>query len=156
MPGRDKRVHVLGRRCKHTRNACNAYLRTLRCRSSPKNYSVPDVPSRRWFAGFLAGFFDAEGSYIDGIMRLSNTNKEIICWLERSLREFGFRYVVEHIDRKLTKPIDYVRVTGGLVEHLRFFHTVDPAITRKRDISGQAVKSKARLDVVASNLSARR
>src|SRR6266446_4203334 len=33
-------------------------------------------------------------------------------------------------------------------EHLRFFHSVDPAIVRKRDIAGQAVKSEARLGVV--------
>ena len=43
------------------------------------------------------------------------------------------------------KPVDYVRIVGGLREHLRFLHTVDPAITRKRDISGQAVKSTAKL-----------
>ena len=73
---------------------------------------------------------------------------EIIAWLERSLAEFEFRYVIEHQHRTLTKPIDVVRLPGGLVEHLRFFHTVDPAITRKRDISGQAVKSQAQLEVV--------
>jgi len=32
---------------------------------------------------------------------------------------------------------------------LRFFHTVDPAISRKRDISGQAVKTSARLAVTS-------
>jgi DNA repair photolyase len=37
---------------------------------------------------------------------------------------------------------------GGLREHLRFFHSVDPAISRKLDIAGQAVKSGARLKVV--------
>jgi DNA repair photolyase len=42
-----------------------------------------------------------------------------------------------------------VRVLGGLKEHLRLFHTIDPAITRKRDISAQAVKSEARLGVVS-------
>jgi DNA repair photolyase len=41
-----------------------------------------------------------------------------------------------------------VRVRGGLREHLRFFHTVGPCITRKRDIEGQAVKSAAKLGVV--------
>src|SRR5204862_139806 len=48
-----------------------------------------------------------------------------------------------------SKPIDVVRLTGGLREHLRFFHSVDPAIVRKRDIAGQAVKSDARLGVVS-------
>lgn len=39
-----------------------------------------------------------------------------------------------------------LRVRGGLQEHLRFFHFVDPAISRKRDIEGQAI-DEARLRV---------
>jgi DNA repair photolyase len=42
-----------------------------------------------------------------------------------------------------------VRLLGGLREHLRFFHTVDPAITRKRTIEGAAIKSTAPLRVVS-------
>src|SRR5205823_4449523 len=38
---------------------------------------------------------------------------------------------------------------GGLREHLRFFHTVSLAISRKLDIDGQAVKSDAPLKVVS-------
>jgi DNA repair photolyase len=38
------------------------------------------------------------------------------------------------------KPVQVVRVRRGLREHLRFFHTVDPAITRKMNIEGQALK----------------
>ncbi len=38
---------------------------------------------------------------------------------------------------------------GGLTENLRFFHTVDPAITRKRSIEGAAIKSTARLGVAS-------
>ena len=109
----------------------------------------PDNPKRRWHAGFLAGIFDAEGSYSGGVLRISNTNAEIVAWIEQSLREFGFRYVIEHADRNPGKPIDVVRLTVGLREHLRFFHTVDPAISRKRDIDGQAVKSQARLGVTS-------
>jgi DNA repair photolyase len=110
--------------------------------------SWPQNPSRQWHAGFLAGFFDAEGSYSLGVLRMSNTNPEMVSRLERSLAEFRFKYVIEHVHRTLTKPIDVVRLLGGLVEHLRFFHTVDPAITRKREIAGQAVKSQAQLGVV--------
>src|SRR3989449_7179121 len=62
---------------------------------------------------------------------------------------FNFRFMVEPIPRQNSKPIEYVRVVGGLREHLRFFHVVDPAIVRKRDISGQAVKSEAHLGVVS-------
>jgi DNA repair photolyase len=108
-----------------------------------------DSPSRSWRAGFLAGIFDAEGSYSDGIIRISNTDPEIIGCIIESLRAFDFKYIVEHIPREVTKPIDVVRVVGGLREHLRFFHTFDPAISRKRDISQQAVKSTAGLGVVS-------
>jgi DNA repair photolyase len=108
----------------------------------------PSFP-RQWAAGFLAGIFDAEGSYSDSALRISNTDGDIISWIERCLQAFGFRYVVEHTKLEQAKPVDVVRVAGGLREHLRFFHTVDPAITRKRDISGQAVRSEARLKVVS-------
>lgn len=43
----------------------------------------------------------------------------------------------------------YIRVRGGLSDHLRFFRACDPSIGRKRDIAGQAVKSRAKLNVVA-------
>ena len=43
----------------------------------------------------------------------------------------------------------YVRLRGGLREHLRFFHTTDPAITRKRTITGTALKSDAKTKVVS-------
>jgi DNA repair photolyase len=109
----------------------------------------PSAPSPEWSAGFLAGIFDAEGSYSDGILRISNTDSEIISWTTRCLRHFGFDFVLEHIHHDDRKPIDCLRLTGGLRAHLRFFHTVDPAIVRKRDISGQAVKSTARLGVVS-------
>jgi DNA repair photolyase len=65
------------------------------------------------------------------------------------MRDFGFSFVVEQVHFEHRKPMDIVRLTGGLKEHLRFFHTFDPAILRKLDITGQAVKSDARLGVVS-------
>ena len=109
----------------------------------------PSAPSREWSAGFLAGVYDAEGSYSCGILRITNTDPEIIAWVARCLRGFGFGFVVENVHDETRKPIDTVRLVGGLREHLRFFHSVDPAIVRKRDITGQAVKSGARLGVVS-------
>lgn len=109
----------------------------------------PGTPSHEWAAGFLAGVFDAEGSYSQGVLRISNTDQEIIAWIDRCLRLFDFRFVLEHVSRERSKSITVVRLTGGLREHLRFFHGVEPAITRKRDIVGQAVKSDARLGVVS-------
>src|SRR5205807_2949143 len=109
----------------------------------------PTVPSREWSAGFLAGIYDAEGSYGDGILRISNTDSEIVGWIGHCLTALGLRFAVEHVHRDITKPIGVVRLLGGLREHLRFFHSVDPAILRKREIAGQAVKSEAKLGIVS-------
>ncbi|HEX4268086.1 MAG TPA: PA0069 family radical SAM protein [Steroidobacteraceae bacterium] len=109
----------------------------------------PPAPSRCWSAGFLAGIFDAEGSFSNGILRISNTNLQIIDWICRCLREFGFRFAVEEPTGERAKPIKVVRLVGGLPEHLRFFHLLDPAISRKLDIEGRAVKSEARLRIAS-------
>ncbi len=109
--------------------------------------TLMSAASRNWHAGFLAGIFDAEGSYSGGILRIPNTDPEIVGWIGTSLSRFGFRYCIDHEPRENLRSIDRVRVLGGLREHLRLFHSTDPAILRKRDIAGQAVKSEARLDV---------
>jgi len=79
----------------------------------------------------------------------SNTDPEIVSWIRRCLFDFNFSSVIEHIHHDDRKPIDVVRLKGGLREHLRFFHTVSPAIRGKLDIEGQAVKSDARLGVLS-------
>jgi DNA repair photolyase len=109
----------------------------------------PISPSHFWSAGYLAGMFDAEGCYSQGVLRISNTDQQIINRICDALREWQFRFVVEHTRRDSVKAVKVVRVVGGLREHLRFFHSVEPAITRKREILGQAVKSAARLRVVS-------
>jgi len=106
----------------------------------------PENPTLDWRKGFLAGIFDAEGSY-SGSLRIPNTDPEIINWAVSSLKTLGFDYVVE--PRNLPHGIVYIRLRGGLPEVLRFFHTVDPAITRKRSIEGVALKSDAKLRVAA-------
>jgi DNA repair photolyase len=105
---------------------------------------------RSWQAGFLAGIFDAEGSYSDGMLQLPNSDAAIIGKTADALKALGFRCCIEpyaaHASRK---PIDVVRVLGGLQEHLRLLHTVRPAIAGKYDIAGQAVEHSARLRVVS-------
>jgi DNA repair photolyase len=107
----------------------------------------PQRASPAWSAGFLAGIFDAEGSYSQGALRIVNTDSEIIDWTCRCLQALGFRYTLEHRAPGRARPMSVVRVDGGLRAHLRFFHCVDNAITRKRDIAGQALKSSAELGV---------
>lgn len=109
----------------------------------------PLSASPEWAAGFLAGIFDAEGGYNEGILRITNTDRDIINWIGRSLTALNFRFAVEHLHYETRKDMEVIRLLGGLREHLRFFHTVDPAIVRKRDISGQAVKSDTSLGVVS-------
>jgi DNA repair photolyase len=104
----------------------------------------PRHPNADWVKGFLAGIFDAEGSF-GHVIRICNTDPEIIDWITYCLRRLGFPHVIE--DRKLANGLKVVRLAGGLTEHLRFFHTVDPAITRKRSIEGLAIKNPANLRV---------
>jgi DNA repair photolyase len=112
--------------------------------------SWPNAPSAEWCKGFLAGIFDAEGTcHRNGALRISNTDQAIIDQITSCLRRFGFCFVRETRDLNRVKPVTYVRLVGGLREHLRFFHTVDPAITRKRSIEGTAIKSNAPLRVVS-------
>ena len=108
----------------------------------------PRFPCRDWLCGFLAGIFDAEGSYSrHGIWRVPNTDPKIIAWTTRALAALGFQYMLEPTGRP--NGIVVVRLRGGLKEAMRFFHTTDPAITRKRSIEGVAIKSDANLRVAA-------
>ena len=106
----------------------------------------PSSPSVDWQKGFLAGIFDAEGSYGDSL-RISSTDRAIVGWTIASMAALGFGAAAERTDR--TNNLTYVRLRGGLKEVLRFFHTTDPAITRKRTIDDMAIKSDARLNVVS-------
>ena len=107
----------------------------------------PARPSDAWRKGFLAGIFDAQGSCSRGVIRIPNTDRAILDAIKVCLKRFGLSHVVEPvIDRR--KPLMCIRLTGGLRERLRFFLTVDPAITRKRVIpEGFALKSAAHLRV---------
>ena len=104
----------------------------------------PRTPRAEWSKGFLAGIFDAEGCH-SGSLRISNTDDEIIGWTTNSLRQLGFPFVLENHGRP--NALQTVRLLGGLPQVMRFLLTVDPAITRKREIDGIAVKSKAPLRV---------
>ncbi len=107
----------------------------------------PSSPSVSWRKGFMAGIFDAEGSYRDNVLRIHNTDVEIIGCVVSCLESFGFDFGIEIAGKNRARPVKVVRVRGGLKEHLRFFHTFDPAISRKRDIEGTAIKSAVDLAI---------
>ena len=104
----------------------------------------PLVPNVDWGRGFLAGIFDAEGCRSAYVLRISNKDPEVLGWIEACASRFGFDTCLEDAN---SIGVKNVRIRGGLSEHLRFFHLTDPAITRKRDIEGQMVKTFANLRV---------
>jgi DNA repair photolyase len=107
----------------------------------------PIMPSPSWMKGFLAGIFDAEGSCAEHVLRIANTDPEILAWTTACLGRLGFDYAVERT--RAPNGMTYIRLRGGLPERMRFFLGTDPAITRKRTIEGAAVKTNARLGVTS-------
>jgi DNA repair photolyase len=107
----------------------------------------PHEVSTVWQRGLLAGIFDAEGSRTRHILRITNTDPQILDRTQAALRRFGFDAVLE----RTVKPngLCHIRIRGGLAEHQRFVHLVDPAIRRKCTIDGAAVKSGADLRVLS-------
>jgi DNA repair photolyase len=99
-----------------------------------------------WAKGFLAGIFDAEGSCSESL-RISNCDSAVIDRIAACLGRLGFDSAVEDYHRP--NRLRTVRLVGGTAAQQRFFQTVDPAISRKRSIAGRAVKTFARLGVVA-------
>lgn len=106
----------------------------------------PCDPPDEWRKGFLAALFDLRGSHARRVLRLRHADAEVLGVVALALKRFGFGYVAEDA---VPGGAGVLRLVGGLGEHLRFFHTVDPASTRKRTVAGMAVKSSAELDVVS-------
>lgn len=104
----------------------------------------PADPSINWDKGFLAGIFDAEGSR-QGVVRISNNDEGILRETTRCFRRFGFSTVIERAPRRASS----VRLMGGLREQLRFLHLVNPAISRKKELEGSALKHALPLRVEA-------
>jgi DNA repair photolyase len=107
----------------------------------------PVSPSDDWRKGFLAGIFDAEGSAAQKTLRIANCDRTLLGWARASLEHFAF-----DVAEEVTPDRDglcNLRVRGGLRERLRFFHTFDPAITRKRTVQGLALTSDARTRVMS-------
>jgi DNA repair photolyase len=107
----------------------------------------PASPTTSWQKGFLAGIYDAEGSCAKNVIRIANTDPEILSRTMAALDDLEFSYILE--DRRLSNGPKNVRLRGGLRERLAFLHTVDPAIVRKRSIEGLALKGNTPLGVVA-------
>jgi len=108
-------------------------------RPSDELIAWPPSPSDGWRKGFLAGIFDAQGS-ADRVIAINNKDETILRWITACLEALGFRSAPAATD---DGAVAGVRLAGDLRERLRFFHLVDPAIRRKVDIEGLALKSDA-------------
>jgi len=104
----------------------------------------PTWPTTQWATGFLAGVFDAEGSHSRGILRISNKDPQILANIRDSMDRLGITHIQEPA---APSGVSSIRVTGGYPMRARFFGLTGPAITRKLDIEGMAVKSNAQLGV---------
>jgi len=100
---------------------------------------------RDWCAGFLSGAFDAEGSCSRGVLRIANKDPEFLEIISTAMRMWRIEHVIEP---PRTNEVRSVRVVGGLPMRQRFFAVAQPAITRKLDLTGLAVKTVSDLRVV--------
>ncbi|MGY1826040.1 intein-containing Rv2578c family radical SAM protein [Blastococcus sp. SYSU DS0541] len=107
----------------------------------------PATPPAEWRRGFLAGIFDAEGCRSRHVVRVSNADDEMLAQTSAAFAAHGFDSVLEDPGRP--DRVRTVRLRGGLKEHVRFIHLVDPAIRRKCRLQGTAIKSTADLRVAS-------
>jgi DNA repair photolyase len=87
-------------------------------------HAEPDTQS--WRRGFLAGFFDAEGSNSTSL-RISQKDIAVLERVRRYAQALGFDFRLE------PRPgvASTLRLVGRLVDRIRFFSVCRPAIARK-------------------------
>ncbi len=99
----------------------------------------PDRPNLDWRLGFLAGLYDAVGTWHRGTLRLSHNDSTILDAAEVGLEELRF---------EVARDASALRIGGGLPEHLRFLLATDPAVSRKRTIDGMVVGGTTKTGVI--------
>ena len=82
--------------------------------------------SRSYRRGFLAGFFDAEGSNSDSL-RISQVDLRVLERVRRYAASVGFEFQLE----PRVGCASTARLVGRLTERIRFFSVCRPAIARK-------------------------
>ncbi|WP_460396146.1 intein-containing Rv2578c family radical SAM protein [Actinophytocola sediminis] len=105
----------------------------------------PLVPSEEWHKGLLAGAFDVDGEFVDGRLRVARTARANVSTLCDALLRLDFRFVLD--DSGHRSGVQRIRLSGGLAEHLRFLHTVDPVRTGDGELTGTAIKAAERLGI---------
>ncbi|MFL6277803.1 MAG: LAGLIDADG family homing endonuclease [Blastocatellia bacterium] len=101
---------------------------------------IVDEPSAEWLRGWLAGIFDAEGSF-SGVVRISNTDEQILKVTRQAFASLGLSALRE--DR--AGAASMIRLRGGLGEVAKFFQLAAPAISRKCDLSETTLRHSTRV-----------
>ncbi|GAA4526961.1 intein-containing Rv2578c family radical SAM protein [Amycolatopsis samaneae] len=112
---------------------------------------VPGTPDAHWRRGFLAGLFDLAGGYRRGALWITHEDQEVLGALRAALDASGFGYDVA--ERKPGRC--RVRLRGGTGEVIRFLHTCDPAVGRRRSLDGAVLGTSRRRVVSAEPLGLR-
>ena len=94
--------------------------------------------------GFLAGFFDAEGSFSNTILRFANIDKELLTFCMKCLAKFNFNFVLE----KFKFSVPKIRFKGNINEKIRFFNLTNPVIIRKKKIQDFAFSGKSKIQKI--------
>ncbi len=98
--------------------------------------------TKEFSRGFLAGIFDAEGSYSAGNLRISNQNRDLLEQIVYAFRKLGFNPKAENFKSCITPTIKI----GKQAEVLRFFALTNPSIERKRNaFFGKSLKGNAKI-----------
>jgi DNA repair photolyase len=96
--------------------------------------------SAEWLRGWLAGIFDAEGSF-SCVVRISNTDEQILRLTLEAFASLGLSTVRE--DR--VGAASTIRLRGGLADITRFFQLTAPAISRKCNFTQTSVRTAMRI-----------
>jgi len=80
------------------------------------------IHDKDFYRGYLAGIFDAEGSYSD-VIRITNYDEAILKRITESLTALNFDWIQERHG---------IRLRGGLEATVYFFAMTNPAVQRRR------------------------
>jgi hypothetical protein len=89
--------------------------------------------TREFQRGFLAGFFDAEGSGSSGHLRLYQKDRETLGAIQQYGANLGFAF---DLGDPTPDGCSAVRLRGTMLDRLRFFSEVQPALSRKCGLYG--------------------
>lgn len=124
------------------RNLIIAEVRALESMAKIHRLLNSNLESLEYQRGWMAGFFDAEGSGSDSHLKVYQKDRGPLDRMVRYASNFGFDFEVVNREARTWDA----RLRGGYLERIRFFACVQPALHRKLNITGrQAIAIPDRL-----------